>query len=182
MERNKQSRAATPAAAPHAVTPPPTTTRAVRRRVALEARAESIELSSLPPSKPKTRNTQPNSPAAPAPAYIATPHTPPNTDHHEPDHADGPDQSQNQDQTRDHHRIHLPAIHTKLPSELSSLQCFWARHVSLAVEHEACRDHLGWSFTFSFSFSSSFAFLSSPSFLVENSNAERSCVPREVAC
>ena len=153
MEGDKQSRAATPAAALHAVTPPPTTPRAVRRRVALEARAESIELSSLPPSKPKTRNTQPNTLTAPAPAHIATPHTPPNTDHHEtdhhePDHPDTPDQSQDQDQTQDHHRIHLPAIHPRLPSELSSLQRFWARHVSLAVEHEACRDHLGGFFTF----------------------------------
>jgi len=123
-----------------------TATLAFRRRVRVASapETESIELSSLPPSKDKTRGTSTNSLAAPAPAHFADS----NTNQHDHDNA------HEADQDHDHHRTHLPAVPTKNSSELSSLQRFWARHVSLAVEHEACRDHLGQSFRFSHPFPS----------------------------
>ena len=126
MEKDKQSQPAT-SATPHTVSP--TTTERLRGRVAPVPKAETIELSSLPPHT----DTQNNNLAVPKLAHISNADT-----SHQITSNFG-----TTDEDHDHHRIHLPAIHTKQSSELSSLQRFWARHVSLAVEHEACRDHLG---------------------------------------
>lgn len=143
MEEDKQLPAVTPASAE--IAPAPTTkARALRRRIAPTPEGEAIELSSLPPHT----NTQTNGPTVPEPAHTWNSNT--NTETHHHGTAEDATQDQEQEQDQDHHRIHVPAILHKPASELNSLQRFWARHVSLAVEHDACRDHLGQFLLFTF--------------------------------
>lgn len=122
-------------AAPLRVGTPPAASEvpALRRRVAPASApaVESIELSSFPPRP----DTQTNGPTVPEQVHTSKTNTTTGTHHL--------DDAEDATQDQDHYRIHFPAVLTKNASELSSLQRFWTRHVSLAVEHEACRDHLG---------------------------------------